>query len=764
MGKGIAPAASSTMLEKPGQSARAPLREAKRDPSTAFLNAWKTLRKRWLWVVTLPVLSVALAGFYTAGQQRIYSASCTLQIDPTPPKPLGSDVQAVVDVGSGSFWAASNYYNTQFKIIRSRAVADETVRRLGLHQDAAFMGERNRPTAFAAREAPALQATIEQAASLLQERLVVAPIRDSRLVVVSFQDPNPERARQILSTLVNAYTDRNIDVALESTNTAAEWLEGQVQTLKTELEGTETTLHEYKKDNRILSISIDEQSNMIRQEMQQLSTALTAVKVRRAEVAAKAAELQGDSPDAGVDLANSDLLRDDVLQRLRDSLNDAVAEYDALIGAGKGDQHPLVTSANARIVAAKVALSREVENVRRAAQRDLAVVEREVSDLTGLFEQAQQRALELGGLELDYRRLERSKVNTERLFSLVMERSKESNLTRMMRFNNIQIIDPPLASESPVSPRIPLNMALGLVGGIALGLFGAFAREMFDRSVKSPNDIEQELGLTFLGLLPRVGRNMASGYGKPSAATGRRGAKAGGPEPCIELIVHEDPQGAISEASRGLRTNVSFMSPDKPYASLLVTSAGPSEGKTMVACCLAIAMAQAGHKVVLIDCDLRRPRLHRVFQKANVLGVTSSLIDRAGLDAAVVQTEVPGLSLLASGPSCPNPAESLQSKAFQSLLAELAVKFDRIVIDSPPIAPVTDAVILSTRVDASILVIRALSTTRDAVLHARRALEDVRANVIGAVLNAAEPGRADYPYYHRYYGGGDSEATRAPGS
>jgi capsular exopolysaccharide synthesis family protein len=307
-------------------------------------------------------------------------------------------------------------------------------------------------------------------------------------------------------------------------------------------------------------------------------------------------------------------------------------------------------------------------------------------------------------------------------------------------------------------------MTLGLVAGLALGLFGAFAREMFDRSVKSPNDIEQELGLTFLGLLPRVGRSVASGYGKPSAAPRRRRAKDGGAEPCIELTVHEDPQSAISEASRGLRTNVSFMSPDKPYKSLLVTSASPSEGKTTVACCLAIAMAQAGHKVVLIDCDLRRPRLHHVFQKSNARGVTSTLVDRAGLDAAVVQTEVPGLSLLASGPSCPNPAESLQSNAFQSLLEELAGKFDRIVIDSPPIAPVTDAVILSTRVDASIMVIRALRTTRDAVLHARRALEDVRANLIGAVLNAAEPGRADYPYYHRYYGGRESEMTRSPGS
>jgi capsular exopolysaccharide synthesis family protein len=494
--------------------------------------------------------------------------------------------------------------------------------------------------------------------------------------------------------------------------------------------------------------------------MQQLSTALTAVKVRRAEVAAIAAELDDGAPDGGIDLANPELLRDDVLQQLRDALNDAVAEHDALIGAGKGEQHPLVASAAARIAAARTALDHEVANVKRAAQRDLAVVEREVADLTALYEHAQQRALELGGLELDYRRLERSKVNTEKLYSLVIERSKESNLTRMMRFNNIQVIDPPLVPKVPVSPRVPLNMTIGLMGGLALGLFGAFARETFDRSVKTPNDIEQELGLTFLGLLPRVGRHSAAaGYTSRGSARRRRAKNAELPR--IELIVHEDPQSAISEASRGLRTNLSFMSPDKPYRSLLVTSATPSEGKTTVACCLAVAMAQAGHKVVLVDCDLRRPRLHRVFSKTNDRGVTSALLDRSSLKSAVLETEVPGLYLLASGPARPNPAESLQSNAFQSLLEELSGEYDRVVIDSPPIGPVTDAVILSTRVDASILVIRALSTTRDAAQHACRALEDVHANLVGAVLNAADPGRADYPYYYHYYGRRGSERPRA---
>jgi capsular exopolysaccharide synthesis family protein len=280
---------------------------------------------------------------------------------------------------------------------------------------------------------------------------------------------------------------------------------------------------------------------------------------------------------------------------------------------------------------------------------------------------------------------------------------------------------------------------------------------MFDQSVKSPTDIEQDLGMTFLGLLPRLGRSNGSyGYGGSRARRDRRVKREALDR--AEWTVHEDPTSAIAEAARGVRTNLSFMSPDQPFRTLLVTSASPSEGKTTVACWLATAMAQAGHRTLLVDCDLRRPRMHRVFDLANDRGVTSVLVDRATFKDAVHETEVPGLSVLLSGPASPSPAENLQSKSFENLLADMAAAYDRIVLDSPPVGPVTDAVILSTRVDATILVIRALSSSRDIIRHAGRALQDVRANLAGAVLNAADPNRQGYSYYHRYYGERDAES------
>jgi polysaccharide biosynthesis transport protein len=731
------------------------------EASTALLDAWKTLRKRWSWVLTVTASVVVAVAFYTAGQQRIYRSTCVIQIDPSPPKPLGRDVQAVVDLGSSTYWATAEYYRTQFEILRSRTVAEETVRRLGLDRDRAFLLglAANAPLPEAASASPP-EGSLELASGLIRSRLTVDPIKDSRLVTVAYRDANPERALQILSTVVGVYMDRNIDVALDSTNVASEWLRGQVDKLKSELEGSEVALQEYKSENRILSVSLDDQSNMLRQEMQQLSAALTSVRVRRAQVAAQAEEMAKLGADgSGQDVSNPGVLRDGTLQQLRATLAQAVAQRDSLMGEGKGELHPLVASANARVEAARAALVSEVHNVRLAAQRELAVVDHEVESLSTLLSQAEQRALTLGHLEIDYRRLGRTRSETEKLYSLVIERSKESDLTRMMRFNNIHTIDPPTMPRGPVSPRVPLNMALGLVGGLALGLLGAFARETFDQSIKSPVDLEQALGGTFLGLLPRftVGTPSAAGtYSRGSSSKTRR--KRDTSDRHAGLILHEDPMSATAEAARGIRTNISFMSPDKPYHTILVTSASPSEGKTTVACCIATAMAQAGHRTVLVDADLRRPCLHRIFERSNDRGVTSALLDRLPVASVVQETQVPNLSVLLSGPSCPNPAETLQSEVFQKMLAVLAETYDRVIIDSPPVGPVTDAVILSTRVDATVMVVRAMKSARDTVRHAQRLLKDVRANLIGTILNAADPNRRGYPEYYRYYGPRDKKS------
>jgi capsular exopolysaccharide synthesis family protein len=348
-------------------------------------------------------------------------------------------------------------------------------------------------------------------------------------------------------------------------------------------------------------------------------------------------------------------------------------------------------------------------------------------------------------LEIEYNRLKRSKENNEKLYSLVLERTKEGDLTRVLRINNIRVLDRPLLPKAPVRPQVSKSIGVGIFVGLLLGIAAALGRGLLDRTIKTPEEVEHDLGIAFLGLLPEIGKETERpGYGKRRR---RPQIQAGGSN---ELIVHEQPTSAIAEAARAIRTNLLFMAPDHPYRALLVTSAGPSEGKTTVAVCIAIAMAQAGQRVVLVDCDLRRPRIHRVFRKGSEVGVTTALLDE-DYDQAVLATDVPNLSIIPSGPIPPNPAELLQSERFKAFLKYLQGRFDRVIIDSSPIVPVTDAAILSTIVDGTVLVIRAFKTTKDMARHAHRVLLDLGAPRAGAVLNAVNFSRHEYRYTHYYY-------------
>jgi len=706
---------------------------------------WNAIRKHWVMIAVLST-GVALAfTFYTLGQTRIYEAEATLLFDPQPPRPLGNQVQSVVDVG-GEYWNNKEYYKTQIWVIQSQRVASQVVTDLGLQHNRAFIENVGPGHIKGGRDI-----SVADAAKILRARLSVEPVRDSRLAVVRYQDADPTRAQRILSVIVDTYAQNNLDDAQEAMQSAAEWLGGQMDSLKNQLESSEMALHDYKKQKNILSVSMDDQSNMLRGEMQQLNAALTSIETRRQEIVARRDELRKINPEEPSNVPSTELLTSSLLQSLRGQYLDAISARLVLVAGGKGEGHPMVASAQAKIDAARAALMAEVRNVQGAVDHEYNVATHEMMGLQGLLESAKQRALDLNLLEIEYNRLRRSKDNNEKLYGVVTERSKENDLTRMLRINNIRVADRPLLPKRPVSPNVPLNVASGIAVGLALGFAAAIGREQLDRSIKTPDDVERELGLTFLGLLPSVhGSESTAPYGRRS----RR--KRGNPQPVApmgapELIVHELPTSGVAEAARALRTNILFMSPDRQFRTLLVTSAAPSEGKTTVACCIAIAMAQAGRRVALFDCDMRRPRVHRVFGKTNEVGITTALIAPETVDDIIRPTQVPNLSVITTGPIPPNPAEILHSEAFNNLLKSLSQRFDHIVIDSPPVAPVTDAAILSTRVDATILVVRAFKTSKELARRAVRSLRDVGNHNVGTVLNAVDFERREYGYYQYYY-------------
>ncbi|MEO8903136.1 MAG: polysaccharide biosynthesis tyrosine autokinase [Polyangiaceae bacterium] len=722
---------------------------------------WLLIRKHWLPVVCLTILTSAGSAFFTLGQTKIYEATATIAFDPNIPRPLaGHDSAGVAD--ASSYWNNKEYYTTQNWMIRSMRVAVQVVRDLELNRDPSFRD--NVP--HSARSGRA-DSSVEDTATLLLKRLEVEPVKDSRLTTVTLKDADPARAQQVLGALVDTYTQDNLDDVFESATTSADWLRSQVGSLRQDLESSELALHQFKMDRNILSVSMDDQSNMLRGEMTQLSQALTEVRTHREKVESRLIELRKISPDNPAELPARELMESGALSGLQSSFIEARRNLSTLNAEGKGENYPLVKSAEARLELTRAALVAEVKNIQESCARDMAGLDHEIGGLKGLYDAAEKRALDLNLMEIEYGRLHRSKETNEKLYSLVVERSKETDLTRLLRINNVRVVDRPLLPKRPVAPNVPLNIGAGLAAGLVLGLLAAIGREQFDRTLKAPDEVERELGAALLGVLP----DAPSAAGTRRRAGARRAPKAPrggvlGEDVPIELAVFHRPTSGMAEAARAIRTNLVFMSPDKPYRTLLITSAAPAEGKTTVACTIATTIAQANQRVVLVDCDLRRPRLHSVFKRSNDIGMTSALLDPSIGDSCVFETEVPNLWIAPTGPIPPNPAELLHSEAFRRVLARLQDRFDRVIIDSPPIAPVTDATVLSTLVDGVVVVVRASRTPKDIVRRALKSLRDVGSNVVGVVLNAADvegDSYRGYQYYSQRHEGYYSVKPSKPG-
>jgi capsular exopolysaccharide synthesis family protein len=405
--------------------------------------------------------------------------------------------------------------------------------------------------------------------------------------------------------------------------------------------------------------------------------------------------------------------------------------------------------------------------VLRAAQADVREIRRVESGLRAALDEAHRDGLELNLREIEYSRLNRQRENNAKLYDLVLERTTETDLTRMFQSTHARLLDRALEPGGPISPKFTTNAAGGLGAGLALGLALAFLLSRLDRRLRSVAEVEQT-GLTVLGILPKIeeGEEAQPVYGRGKNGRPKRRRRAPAAGVSRDLFVHSHPMSAAAECCRTIRTNLTFMSADDPIRAMVITSASPREGKTTVTTNIAISLAQSGKRVLMVDTDLRRPRIHRAFGVSGARGVTSVIVGEEKLTDVVTSTDIPNLDVLACGPIPPNPSELLHSHRFGELVEAALEHYDRVIFDSPPLGAVTDAAVLAPQLDAALIVVKAQETTRDALASALRQLRDVGAHVVGGVLNDVDPRRkgyagGDYYYYYRregyYYAEGDED-------
>lgn len=749
-------------------------------PSTD-LREYAQLLWNYKWVIVAATAAIGLgATFWTLRQPKIYRATTVIEYDPNTSSPLGHEVEDVANP-VGSFWMSREFFATQNRVISSRAVAERVVLELGLHQDPSFFyipedGQRPRGVTgwilriFGDEESESREwepVSVELAAQVLQGRLSVEPVEETRLVAIRITDRDPERAATLANAVADAYIQKTLQDRMGSTVSALEWLGNQLDTLRTQLNESELALHHFKEEHNVLSVSMEDRQNLVASDIQHLNEALTKARTRRIELQARYTRIEtaasGDTPEESA----TAFPENETVATLLETLRTKLAEREGL-SSRYGPNHQRMQQLHGEVSDLRRQVAEEVHGILRAANADLQEIRRIESGIRSALDEAHSAGLELNLREIEYSRLNRQRENNAKLYDLVLERTTETDLTRMLRRTHVRLLDRALQPTAPISPRLSTNVGGGLGAGLALGLALAFLLGRLDRRLKSVVDVEG-LGLTILGILPRIdeGKEEQPAYARGAKKKRRRRQSPPVSNGTRDLFVHSHPMSAAAECCRTIRTNLTFMSAGDPIRTMVITSASPREGKTTVTANVAISLAQSGKKILLIDTDLRRPRIHRAFGISGARGVTSVIVGQERLEDVVVATDIPNLDVLPCGPIPPNPSELLHSHHLLEMVEKALTIYDRVIFDSPPLGAVTDAAVLAPQLDAVMIVVKSHSTTRDALKAALRQLRDVSANIVGGVLNDVDPkrksygGGGDYYYYYRregyYYAQGDDE-------
>ena len=701
-----------------------------------LLRIYGALIKR-LWLVGVVfVMVVSGVTFWTFRQVRYYKAEASIVIDLAAPQVL-KGVDDVVQQGAQGMWSNKEYFETQYRIIKSRSVAEKVVARLGLDHDDQFL--HIPPNLDSAQRAEVLKSA--DPTEMVVRAINVQPVRDSRVVVIAIEDSSPQRAADLTNAVAEEFIEQNVDRKLTTTRGASAWLAGQLATMRAELEKSEKALYQYKEDHDVLSTSLEARQNISAEKLVAINDALTKTGLRRVEIESHRDTLQellAESKGAEFKAESFKPVADNVL------ITEFKREYFRLqsekaeMSEKYLDGHPKRVALDERIAKVKTNIAQAIQTVLRSSEAEFGQVVDEEKRLRSMLEGAKQQALAVNRMELDYERLKREKEQNQQVFEIMVKRQKEVDVAGLLRTNNIRLLDAALVPNHPSRPNRSQNILLAMLLGLVCGIGLVVLLEMLDNTVKSQDDVESGLGLPLLGILPSIPSD-AKGLDRETLMQ-------------RDLFVAQSPNSSVSECARAIRTSLLFSSPDRPFRVLLIASTGPREGKTTAAISIGITMAQSGKRVLLVDGDLRRPRLHRTFGVPSQAGLSTLILGESTIEEAVKSTSIDRLSVLPAGPVPPNPAELLHSARYTEVVKALSERFDQVIIDSPPVGVVTDALVMSTRADGLVLVVRSGTTPKKAAYRGRRALLEINAHIYGAVLNDVDLGSraGQYYYYYRY--------------
>ncbi len=713
--------------------------------------------------VVATILVLVALQIFTA--TPLYRATATLQIDPENQKVLPYEE---VDTSSSSGWYFEEYLWTQAEKLQSTSLGRRVTARLGL-ADHPAMRRKVRSGALTdavaatrgalrsllggASEEPEPTAGEPPAPNLISG-LEVETVRGTRLIRVSFDSPNAALSAQVANTVVEEFIEQHLESRFQATTRASEFLQRQLDELKVAVERSEEALLSYARANNI--VNLGERETLERKRLSDLNDEFTRAEsemiARRARYEAlrnAPAELLAAQPDG------------DRIARVASRLSEAELQLAGMSGH-YGPEWPAVKRLRLEIAELREQLESERRAAIGSAQRDYQVARERYRKLLEA-ETAQRRLVEaLNEASIQYNILKRESDTNKELYEGLLQRLKEAGVAAGLRSSNIRMADQAEVPTIVAYPKKARTLTLALVVGLLLGVGGAFLMEALDSTIKSAEDVSQYLDLPALGIVPRIVAAEADG-GRPRLGRRRKGS----PKPLLVFNTSRTQQGRAMEAYRSLRASILLSHSGTPPQTMLVTSALPGEGKSTTASNTAISLAQTGARTLIMDLDMRKSSLSELFGVPSEQGMSTYLTGNSDLSSQIRHTEYPDLYVVSAGPPAPNPPELIGAERMLTGLQLVREYFTYVVLDTPPCLEISDALLLSPRVDGVILVVRGGKTPRKAVRRAAEAFNRIGASLLGVLVNEVDAPRTPYGYYYdsygRYYGDyvlGESDAAK----
>ena len=684
------------------------------------------LKHRWLILgICGTALLIGLAVTYTS--TPLYRATATIQIDQYAAKIVKVDApDAAADVGDNA-----RFYQTQYDLLKSRSLAQKVVADLDLANAPTFLHPKSSSpwgslwqTLFPPRQAAEgeLEGRKAAAAGMVQNGLGVSPLINSRLVRISFDNPDPEWAQKIADGVADSFVNANLERRFGASAYARNFLKERLEEIKLKLEESEKALVAYAEKEQILTVK--GQASVADSDLSALQNELQKVKTERIS-----AQELWEQANKSKGLGLPQLLNDKTIEKLRERRTVLMGEYQDKSAIFRPD-YPDMRKIKAQIDQIDRDIDLAAKAIKESLKANYEALLRHETLLQQNIEYARTGVLDSRNKNIQFQILQRESDTNRTLYDGLLQQYKDVGVAGAVGTNNIAIIDRADRPGAPFSPNIPKNLLIALVIGLFVSVGAVAVWEIIDDTFKTPEEIEEQLGLPVLGIIPTTKGD-------------------------ILAEITNSPVSPIAEAYRSFRTALQFSTDHGAPKTILVTSARPGEGKSTTSVALAVNFAQLGMRVLLIDADMRNPSAHKILNRDNSVGLANYLAGVTLAPEAFQKTDIPGLSFIATGPLPPNPAELLAGPKMVTLISTAAEKFDAVIIDAPPILGLADAPLLSSLAAGTLFVLGAGETRRGVIKAALKRLHFARARLVGVVLNKFDFRTASYGYGSNYgYGYG----------